>query len=293
MAEAKDAATNVITAPREFSLPYWAVHNSPRTGFRLLGGTKCCLVLALLLFASLRATAAESPTATAQSSAQTAPAQPSSGKIPDTPPNISYVRGELTINAHDSTLADVLAKVAALTGVQIDAPEGANGEVMSIIQLGPGPARQILASLLSNSNSDYLIQASDTDPEKLQSVLILPRKKRGSEATDMNAATPPSRSPYARVLAAESGEAAIHDGAVPAQLENAAAEASAVNPQIQSMQPEQSAGSIQFHETGHTKSSANDPAKYQPTAAANVSAADANDTARPPASPADCSTVVL
>ena len=95
-------------------------------------------------------------------------------------PTVSYIDGQLSINAYDVTLAEVLQKVAALTGVLIDLPEGANRERMPIVKFGPGSAREVLASLLSDSSFDYMIQASDTDSEMLQSVLLMPRKKKGS-----------------------------------------------------------------------------------------------------------------
>ncbi len=142
--------------------------------------TKTGCVLAFLLVAA----AAVSP-------AQTAPAAPAS-------PPISYVGGQLRINVLDSTLADVLTKVAALTGVKIEVPAGVGDERMPVVEVGPGPARQVLASLLSDSNFDYLIQASDTDPEKIQSVLLLPRPKKGGGANAVDAAVRPSRNPYAR-----------------------------------------------------------------------------------------------
>src|ERR1039458_9927229 len=101
---------------------------------------------------------------------------------PAVPPKITYVGGQLRIDALGSTLATVLTQVAALTGVKIEIPAGADNERMPVVELGPGPARQILASLLSDSNFDYLIQASDADPEKIQSVLLMPREKKGTEA---------------------------------------------------------------------------------------------------------------
>jgi hypothetical protein len=93
---------------------------------------------------------------------------------------ISYTDGQLTIHVTNTTLAEVLANVGRLTGVTIELPAGAGVEKMQIVELGPGPARQILASLLMESNFDYLIQATDNEPEKIQSVLLMPRGKKDS-----------------------------------------------------------------------------------------------------------------
>ena len=51
--------------------------------------------------------------------------------------------GQLRIDVLGTTLADVLAKVAALTGVTIDLPEAAKDERLPVVQLGPGPAREV------------------------------------------------------------------------------------------------------------------------------------------------------
>jgi hypothetical protein len=126
---------------------------------------------------------------------------PASEKLPEARKEISYVDGLLKIDALNATLADVLAKVAALTGVKIDLPEGATSEPMPVVDLGPGPAREILASLLRDSNFDYLILASDQDPEKIQSVVLMTRDKRGSGSNATEVATRPVRSPYSRAAA--------------------------------------------------------------------------------------------
>jgi hypothetical protein len=133
------------------------------------------------------------------------------------------VGGQLKIDALNATLADVLTKVAALTGAIIDIPDGANGERMPVVELGPGPARQVLASLLSDSSFDYVIQASDTDPGRMQRVLLMPREKRDAASDARDAATRPSRSPYSRAQA----RPAMPEEAPPpeAQPEGAAAEA--------------------------------------------------------------------
>jgi hypothetical protein len=110
--------------------------------------------------------------------AQTGPAASISNRAAAAAQGISYSDGELRINATNTNLAEVLGKIAALTGVTIEIPPGAGSEHMQVVELGPGPARQIVASLLSESNFDYLIQSSDNDPERIQSVLLMPRGKK-------------------------------------------------------------------------------------------------------------------
>ncbi len=159
-----------------------------RPGCRWLriGAAGCAVALLLC------ATAGAQEPAPAEATESAAP-EPT----PAPPPTISYKGGQLKIDAFDSTLSDILSKVAALTGMKIDVPPAANGTRMAAVQLGPGPAREVIASLLSDSNVDYLIQASDTDPEKVQSVLVMVREKKGAKAPE-EVARAAVRSPYAR-----------------------------------------------------------------------------------------------
>jgi hypothetical protein len=188
-------------------------------------------VLALLLWASA---------ANAQN-IQTESATPARGseKRPEARKEISYVDGQLKIDALNATLAEVLAKVAALTGVKIDLPEGATSEPMPVVDLGPGPAREILASLLRDSNFDYLILASDKDPEQIQSVVLMTRDKRGSGANGIEAAARPIRSPYSRAAAPppRQEEPPPPDPPAPVQPENTVA---AVNSPNGTTQPDPS-----------------------------------------------------
>jgi len=186
---------------------------------------KATMSVATLLFATA-AIAQNAPVtalhATAATAPATVPATPSPAKIPVAPHTISYQDGQLRIDVLGSTLGDVLTKVAALTGVKIDVPAGANTERMPVVDLGPGPAREVLASLLSDSNFDYLIQASDTDPDKLQSVLVMAREKKGAAANNnVVAAARPSRGSDARTAAdpPPPAEAPAPVSPVPAQPE--------------------------------------------------------------------------
>jgi len=172
----------------------------------------------------LHAAAAEVPARAPETPAQTASPPPALEKLPAVPTKISYTNGQLKIDAFNSTLAEVLTKVAALTGVNIEIPPGAQSERMPVVELGPGPARQVLASLLSDSTFDYLIQSSSVDPDKLQSVLLMPREKKTGGAS---AADHPARSPYVRASAQP--EALAPDSPAPAPPEVAATEASALN----------------------------------------------------------------
>ncbi|MDR3719811.1 MAG: hypothetical protein P4K98_13515 [Bryobacteraceae bacterium] len=154
-----------------------------------------CTALPDARASALPQTAQQAATPPAESAAQAAAGNPAAV------PRYSYVDGQLSIRALNVTLADILTKVASLTGVKIDVPAGAYSEKMPFVELGPGPAREILADLLSDSSFDYLLAASETDPEKIQSVLIMPREKKGARPNRVETASRSMRSPYGRAAA--------------------------------------------------------------------------------------------
>ncbi|HTF23041.1 MAG TPA: hypothetical protein VK937_03870 [Candidatus Limnocylindria bacterium] len=95
---------------------------------------------------------------------------------------VSYEDGQLTIIAENSKLGDILAAVSERMGADIELPASASDERIWV-RLGPGPARRVLAALLGETDLDYVIQASETDPEGIQSVLLSPRTKAAVVAT--------------------------------------------------------------------------------------------------------------
>ena len=96
--------------------------------------------------------------------------------MPPGVPLVSWDGSQLTITADNSTLADILVAIRTRTGAEIDVPANASRERIAA-RLGPGPAREIIATLLSWTDFDYIIQASDNDPAGIQSVLLTPRDK--------------------------------------------------------------------------------------------------------------------
>jgi hypothetical protein len=91
-------------------------------------------------------------------------------------PQVSYEGGQLTIVAENSLLSDILSLLHARMGADIELPAGSSGERIWV-RLGPGPARKVLAELLSNTDLNYIIQASETDVDGIRSVLLSARSK--------------------------------------------------------------------------------------------------------------------
>jgi len=106
------------------------------------------------------------------------------------PPEVSWDGKQLTIDAENSKLSDILMAVRAKTGASVDFPGGATERVA--VHLGPAPVREVLSSLLYGTDFDYVIQAPDDDEDGLRSVVVTPRGGK-SDDTTVVADTPPVR----------------------------------------------------------------------------------------------------
>jgi hypothetical protein len=113
-----------------------------------------------------------SPQSDGHSTAATPPAL-ALEHMPSHLPTVTFHNGELSIVAYNSTLRDILEMVRSQTGATIDIPPDANERV--VVQLGPGPARQVLASLLAGSDFNFVVLNSDTDPLALTKVVLSPK----------------------------------------------------------------------------------------------------------------------
>ena len=99
---------------------------------------------------------------------------------PLTQPVIAWDGKLLTIDAENSTLSDILLGIRAHTGASIEMPPNASSERVAV-HLGPSPVREVLSSLLYGTDFDYIIQASDTDPDGLRAVILTLREKEGKD----------------------------------------------------------------------------------------------------------------
>jgi hypothetical protein len=94
----------------------------------------------------------------------------------------------LTISADNSSLDSILAQVRGCTGAKIDVPEGAS-KIRSYEQLGPGPVRTVLDQLLSGTQYNYVIQSSDENPAKVETVMLTMRTSEGPGGANSNSNT--------------------------------------------------------------------------------------------------------
>jgi hypothetical protein len=107
---------------------------------------------------------------------------------PPRAPRVTCDGGQLRISANNSTLVSILTAVHACIGVQIDIPAGA-GSSRTFEELGPGPEREVLESLLSGTDFNYVIGSTDENPQKVETVLLMQR------TTEVAANAPPTDRP--------------------------------------------------------------------------------------------------
>jgi len=111
----------------------------------------------------------------ASSTAAAAPAQPPASAATPASPwkpalDVTFQEGLLRIRAENATLAEVLFEVHQQTGAEIGIPAGAEREAVAV-DLGPAPAREVLASLLNGSRYNFVFVGSAQD-RSLQQVIL-------------------------------------------------------------------------------------------------------------------------
>jgi AMIN domain len=87
---------------------------------------------------------------------------------------VTFRDGMLSIRSNKATLSQVLFAVHQRTGADIAISAGAEQEKV-VTDLGPGPAPEILATLLNGSNFNFLILSSPNDARALDRVILSPR----------------------------------------------------------------------------------------------------------------------
>jgi hypothetical protein len=98
------------------------------------------------------------------------PTAPIPAPMAEEPPkpmiSVNYANQMLSIRAEHATLAQVLFEVQRLTQADIAIPAGAEQEQI-IVNLGPAPARDVLASLLNGSPYNFIFVGSDQTLERV------------------------------------------------------------------------------------------------------------------------------
>ena len=113
-----------------------------------------------------------------EAAGQTSPRPSPATALPPTvkAPQVSYEDGQLTVIAENSLLSDVMKALRQALGADIDLPASVVDQHIWV-HLGPGPASRVLRDLLDSTEFNYVIQASESDPDGIRSVLLTARSK--------------------------------------------------------------------------------------------------------------------
>ena len=228
-------------------------------GSRLLGFVVLSVAVASPAIAGAQTSAVHDPQAKAAgapalvTSADVAPAPSAAAPAPEfpkrpvemapKPPKVTCRGDQITISADNSTLDAILFAVRGCTGAKIDVP-GDSSRVRTFEELGPGPVREVLDELLSGTPYNYVIQSSEANPLKVETVLLSMRvegggDKGGSSAISTDIPSTPGRRAWKLMQKFDKPDPsslngddtpAEADAATPADEANAAAAANAADP---------------------------------------------------------------
>ncbi|HZQ71163.1 MAG TPA: hypothetical protein VFA68_21740 [Terriglobales bacterium] len=132
---------------------------------------------------------------------QAPPPPPTPEQMPAVAPQVSYSNGQLTIVARNSTLSDILRAVKAKTGADVDFPGSANERVVG--QFGPGESQDVVASLLNGSHFNYVMMASESNPNQLKTLIVTSKAGSTPETQPGAVNQPPQAEPPPQIQAQE------------------------------------------------------------------------------------------
>lgn len=91
--------------------------------------------------------------------------------VPAPASKVTYRGGLLTISAENVSLSDVLHEVSTKTGATIDFPNGSATEPV-FTNIGPGPVRDVLATLLNGTKFNYVMLGSENSSNTLEKIVL-------------------------------------------------------------------------------------------------------------------------
>lgn len=165
------------------------------------------------------------------STLQTAPQQVTPQQGPTTPPQVTFRNGELSIIAQDSSLGDILRAVKNQTGATIDLPMSVTDRVVG--NFGPGPARDVLSTLLNGSHFNYVLLGSAADPSALEHVILLVKSNAPETSPRETATVTPPAPAENPDFAPETDQSGSDEGNLFAEDPNSPTDDQAQNPLAQ------------------------------------------------------------
>jgi hypothetical protein len=124
--------------------------------------------------------------------------------VPAPPAMVIYKDGLLSISAENVSLSDVLHEVSAKTGATIEFPNGSATEPV-FTHIGPGPVRDILATLLNGTKFNYVMLGSQNRADGLQKIVLTPAGQT-TEAAEVAQSEPPASLSPASTFSSRRGQ---------------------------------------------------------------------------------------
>lgn len=110
-------------------------------------------------------------------------------QMPPSAPQVTYQNGQLSIQAQNSTLAQVLRSVQARTGAQVEMPGGTSSE--RVVASLTGTPRDVLATLLDGSHFNYVILGVPGNSDGVQRIILTSRQNVGVQNANAGGGHPP------------------------------------------------------------------------------------------------------
>lgn len=146
-----------------------------------------------------------------------APSQAGDPQAAPEVPIASYVNGQLSIDAQNVPLGDVIEAIRVRTGIAVELPaETMNDPVFD--RVGPAPLRDVLTQLLYGSGFNYIIQTSSQDPQTVTKLVLSTQVRAPTSANLQHANQPLLNQPDVGELpggAVSNNEIPIPSGPVP------------------------------------------------------------------------------
>jgi AMIN domain len=171
------------------------------------------------LFPSSKSVVVKLPGSVAASSAPPPPPVAAEPEVEPAPPPeppkkvlVSFQDGMLSITSTKGSLAEVLAEIQSQTGAEIAVPAGAEQEEVAV-SIGPASPKDALSQLLNGSRYNFIIVGSDSDPNKVDRVVLSP--KGNLDIAAQNPSPAPEPVPVADVTAPRRSVRSVRAAAAP------------------------------------------------------------------------------
>jgi hypothetical protein len=120
-------------------------------------------------------------------------------EVPSGQVMVTYENNELTIKSQSAPLIEVLRAVCGQIGADLDGPSEADETVLGVI--GPGPAREVLAAMLTGSPYDLATSGTAEAPDAVAHVVVFQKTKESADQKTKGSADTSSATAEAKTAA--------------------------------------------------------------------------------------------